>query len=88
MTERGYDAILMFVCHLSKYAYYGPCKSNMTAEEFADIFLRVIVARHGMPKKLISDRDSWFTSKFFRALVARMGCNHAMSLAYHPQTNG
>ena len=88
MTERGYDAILMFVCHLSKYAYYILCKSTMTAEEFADIFLRVIVTHHGMPKKIISDRDSRFTSKFWRALVARMGCDHAMSLAYQLQTNG
>ena len=88
MTERGYDAILTFICRLSKYAYYIPCKSTMTAEEFADIFLRVIVACHGMPKKIISDHDSQFTSKFLRALVARMGCDHAMSLAYHPQTNG
>ena len=88
MTEKGYDTILTFVCRLSKYTYYIPCKSTMTAEEFADIFLRVIVARHGMPKKIISDCDSRFTSKIWRALVARMGCNHAMSLAYHPQTDG
>ena len=88
MTERGYDAILMFVCHLSKYAYYIPCKLTMTAEEFADVFLRVIVTGHGMPKKIISNRDSRFTSKFWRALVARMGCDHAMSLAYHLQTDG
>ena len=88
MTERGYDAILTFVCHLSKYAYYILCKSSMTAEEFADIFLRVIVASHGVPKKIISDCDSRFTSKFWRALVARMGCNHFVSLAYNLQTNG
>ena len=88
MTKRGYDAILTFVCCLSRYAYYIPCKLTMTAEEFADIFLRVIIACHGMPKKIISDHDSQFTSKFWRALVARMSCDHAMSLAYHPQTNG
>ena len=84
MTERGYDAILMFMCRLSKYAYYIPCKSTMMAEEFADIFLWVVVAHHGMPKKIISDRNSQFTSKFWRALVDRMGCDHTMSLDYHP----
>ena len=88
MTERGYDAILTFVCRLSKYAYYISRKSTMTAEEFADIFLRIIVVHHGMPKKIISDHDSQFTSKFCRALVARMGCDHAMSSAYHLQTDG
>ena len=88
MTERGYDVILTFVCRLSKYAYYIPCNSTMTAEEFADIFLRIIIACHGMPKKIISDCDSWFTSKFWRALVTQMGCDHAMSSAYHPQTDG
>ena len=61
MTKRGYDAILMFVCCLSKYAYYIPCKSTMTTEEFADIFLRVIIAHHGIPKKIINDHDSQFT---------------------------
>ena len=88
MTERGYNAILMFMCRLSKYGYYIPCKSTMIAKEFADIFLRVIIAHHGMPKKIISDCDSRFTSKFWRVLVAWMGCNHAMSSAYHPQTDG
>ena len=88
MAERGYDAILTFVCCLSKYAYYILCKSTMTAEEFADIFLRVIVACHGMPKKIISNRDSRFPLKFWRARVARMGYDHAISLAYHPQTDG
>ena len=73
MTERGYDAILTFVCHLSKYVYYIPCKSTTTAEEFADIFLQVIVAHHGMPKKIISDRDYRFTSKFWGVLEVRMG---------------
>ena len=62
MTERSYDAILTFMCCLSKYAYYILCKSTITAEEFADVFLRVIVAHHGMPKKVISNRDSQFTS--------------------------
>ena len=57
MTERGYDAILTFVCCLLEYAYYILCKSTMTAEEYADIFLRVIIAHHGMPKKIISDHD-------------------------------
>ena len=38
-TERGYDAIATFVCHLSKYAYFMACHSTITAEEYANLFL-------------------------------------------------
>ena len=38
-TEHGFDAIAMFVCHLSKYAYFVACYSMITAEEYANLFL-------------------------------------------------
>ena len=35
VTERGYDAIEMFVDCMSKYVYFVPCKSTISAEELA-----------------------------------------------------
>ena len=35
VTERGCDAIATFVDHMSKYVYFVPCKSTISAEELA-----------------------------------------------------
>jgi hypothetical protein len=47
-----------------------------------------VVTPHGVPKTLVSDRDSKFTSKFWRALAALMDTRLLLSSAYHPQTDG
>ncbi|GJZ65795.1 putative reverse transcriptase domain-containing protein [Tanacetum coccineum] len=46
-----------------------------------------IVARHGMPISIISDRGSRFTSRFWQAMQEALGTRLDMSTAYHPQTN-
>ena len=33
VTEQGCDAIATFVDHMSKYVYFVPCKSTISAEE-------------------------------------------------------
>ena len=38
-TEHGFDVIALFVCHLSKYAYFKACHSMITAEKYASLFL-------------------------------------------------
>jgi hypothetical protein len=43
---------------------------------------------HGLPQQLISDRDPRFTSKVWQALMSRLQVSHAMSTAFHPQTDG
>ena len=42
----------------------------------------------GVPQVLISDRDSKFTSSFWRSLWSLLGCKFNMSSAFHPSTDG
>ena len=88
VTSKGNDAICTFVCRLSKYAYFVPCKGTATAQDIAQLFISTVVSRHGMPKRVLSDRDPRFVSSFWRALVAALGCEQRLSSAYHPQTDG
>ncbi|GJY41965.1 putative reverse transcriptase domain-containing protein [Tanacetum coccineum] len=48
----------------------------------------IIVARHGVPIRIISDHDSRFTSRFWQSLQEALGTHLDMSTAYHPQTDG
>ncbi|GKA56306.1 putative reverse transcriptase domain-containing protein [Tanacetum coccineum] len=54
----------------------------------ARLYLNEIVARHGVPISIISDRDSRFTSWFWQLMQEALGTRLDMSTAYHPQTEG
>ncbi|GKA62678.1 putative reverse transcriptase domain-containing protein [Tanacetum coccineum] len=47
-----------------------------------------IVASHGVPVLILSDRDGQFTSRFWQTLQKTLGTRLDMSTAYHPQTEG
>ena len=47
-----------------------------------------MVRLHNVPKKIVSDRDAKFTSKFWKKLFAGLGIELAFNTTYHPQKNG
>ena len=47
-----------------------------------------VVRVHGVPRVIVSDRDTRFTSSFWKEICRSMGTSLAMSSGYHPQTNG
>jgi hypothetical protein len=50
--------------------------------------MKEIFRLHGIPKKVISDRDVKFTSSFWKALFAGLETQLNFSTSYHPQTDG
>ncbi|GJX62556.1 putative reverse transcriptase domain-containing protein [Tanacetum coccineum] len=57
-------------------------------EKLAKIYLKEVVARHGILVLIICDRDPRFASNFWRSLQKALGTNLDMSTAYHPETDG
>jgi transposase InsO family protein len=47
-----------------------------------------IVCFHGVPKKIVSDRGTQFTSMFWERLHETLDTQLRFSSAYHPQTDG
>ena len=43
---------------------------------------------HGIPKKIVSDRDPKFTSKFWKDLFKGFGTNLNFSTTYHTKYDG
>jgi hypothetical protein len=60
----------------------------VTAKGIAWLFLKEIIRIHGVPDSIGSDRDSVFTSIFWRELQRLMGTKLLMATAFHPQTDG
>jgi transposase InsO family protein len=43
---------------------------------------------HGIPKDIVSDRDTRFNSNFWRGWARQYGIRLSMSTAYHPESDG
>jgi transposase InsO family protein len=85
---RGNDSIWVIVDRLTKVAHFIPVKTTYTSGHLADLYLSRIVSLHGVPKTIVSDRGTQFTSRFWRSLHQALGTKLAFRTAYHPQTDG
>ena len=83
-----FDALAVFVCRFTKMVRLAPMRLATKAPEFAKIFVNTMFRSHGLPRELVSDRDSRFVSRFWTALFAALGTKLCKSSAYHPQTDG
>ena len=64
LTGVFYNNILMIVDRLTKYIYLMSYLEAFNAEDLAYIFVKTIMAQHGTPDEIISDRDKLFISQF------------------------
>ncbi|GJY48554.1 reverse transcriptase domain-containing protein [Tanacetum coccineum] len=72
---------------LSRKERIEPLRTDST-EKLTRLYMKEIVARHGIPVSIISDRDSHFTSRVWQSLHKALGTQLDLSTAYHPQTDG
>ncbi|GJR84172.1 reverse transcriptase domain-containing protein [Tanacetum coccineum] len=87
-SSSRHDTIWVVVDRLTKSAHFLPIREDYKTEKLAKIYTNEIVARHGVPVSIISDRDGRFTSHLWQALQEALGTRLDMSTAYHPQTDG
>jgi hypothetical protein len=77
LTKKN-DAIMVVVEKLSKFAHFIPIKST-------NIFMKEISRLHGMPREIASNKDTKFTSRFWKSLMAGFETKLLFNTAYHPQ---
>jgi hypothetical protein len=87
-SQAGYDSIWVIMDRFTKVAHFIPVKMTYSGAKLAEIYISWIVCLHGVPKKIVSDRGSQFTSKFWKKLHESMDNKLNFSSAYHPQTDG
>ncbi|GJY70495.1 putative reverse transcriptase domain-containing protein [Tanacetum coccineum] len=68
--------------------YLGDNECDILPIQIGKLYIDEIVARHGVPVSIISDRDGRFTSCFWQTLQKALGMRLDMSTTYHPQTDG
>jgi hypothetical protein len=87
-TQKGHDSIWVIVDRLTKVAHFLPVRTTYGGEKLAKLYIENIVKLHGVPSRIVSNRGTQFTSRFWKSLHKAMGTKLDFSSAYHPQTNG
>jgi transposase InsO family protein len=63
-------------------------KTTYSGAQFVELYMSRIVCLHGVPKKIVSNRGTQFTSRFWKRLHESMDTKLNFSSAYHWQTDG
>jgi hypothetical protein len=90
-SKRGdcvYDAILVVVDRYTKMNLYIPTTKTCTAADLALIFRDEVVRHYGLPRGIVSDRGSIFTSQFWSDFCYETHIRRRLSTSFHPQTDG
>ena len=84
----SYDSILIIVNRLTKMIYYKPVKVTIDALGLAEVIIDIVVRYHGLPDLIITNQESFFTSKFWLLLCYFFVIKWKLSTAFYPQIDG
>ena len=85
-STAGNKYIATFVDHFTLTIDIEPL-TDKKAETFA-LALYKYITRHGVPKRIVTDRGSEFINELIKELTKRLGVTHIKSTAHHHQSMG
>jgi hypothetical protein len=88
ITMKQHDFITVVVEILTKVAHFIPVKTTHNAKNIAYIYMNEVTMLHSMPKTIVLDKYSKFTSKFWQSFFKGFETNLNISTMYQPESDG
>jgi hypothetical protein len=87
-TQPGYDSNWVIVGQLTKVAHFIPINTTYSGPQLAKLYMLRIVYLHGVPKKIMIDRGTQFSLRFWERLHETFDNQLCFSSAYHAHIYG
>jgi transposase InsO family protein len=88
LMARRHNSIFVVVDTLTNSVHFIHVRTTYQAPDIARVFISEIVRLHGVPKRIISDRGSVFTRRFWTSFQEALGTQLNLSTVYHPEIDG
>jgi hypothetical protein len=69
---------------LTKVAHFIPIKTTYSGLQLVELYMSRIVSLHGVPKRIVPDRGTQFTLRFWERLHETLDTQLCFSSSYHP----
>ena len=79
----SYNSILVIVNRLIKMVHYKPVKIIINTPKLAKVIIDVVARYHGLSDSIVTNRGSFFTSKFWLLLCYLFGIKQRLSTAFN-----
>ena len=83
-----HTSVVVITDKFSQQIHLRSCPLNPSAQDTVQYVLEMVVARHGLPRLIISDRGSQFESVLWMGVLEALGTRAALASTHHLQTNG
>jgi len=87
ITSAGNRYLLVVIDCFTKWVEAFPLK-NIKANTIADIFVKQVISRHGVPLEIHTDQGKNFESSIFQGITRLLGIKKTRTTALHPQSDG
>ena len=81
-------AIALFVDRLTKMVHFVHCSKNITAQQYARLFIDHVFKLHRILEMITSDHNPRLLSKFWDEIFPHRATDLRFSTAFQPQTDG
>ena len=82
------NTIMIIVDRFIKMIQLKVITTNISSEEIVKIYRDEIQKIHYVPRKILSDREPQFVSRFMEELTKALEIKRMFSTVYYPQTDG
>jgi len=86
--SEGHTDILVVVDRLTKQVIFIPTIRSINAVLLAELFIKYVFSKHGVPNHVTSDRGMEFVSKFFKSLASALDIKLHFTSGYHSEADG
>ena len=67
--------------------HYEPVKITIDAVGLAEVIINMVVWHYSLPDSIVTNRDSFFTLKFWSSLCYSLGIKCRLCIMFHLQTD-